>query len=321
MYLCTRGGRMGIGTNIKKRRYELKMTQQDLATAMGYMSKSTIAKIESGENGVSSKKLLQFAKILSTTPEELVAGSSIVSTYCGTLSEAEGHKNIAVILAGGKSTRNQQNIPNQFISVFGKPIIIYSMEAYQKHPAINEIYVVCIKGWEDIVISYAQQFGVTKLKKVLPSGETGILSIKSAVDYLNNICNETDTIIFQESTRPLVTEENISRLLLEYKEKGSAATCGSMSNHLQFFVKDQDIRYVDRDYLIEIQSPEAYQYGNLVSMFKKAVKAKHAFTESCCSMFMFNLGMKPNFFEGNLSNIKIIRAEDIALFTAYIKQY
>ena len=311
---------MGIGTNIKKRRFELKMSQQDLATAMGYTSKSTIAKIESEENGVSSKKLVQFAKALNTTVEELVAGSSVSSVQYDASDEAVGHKNIAVILAGGKSTRNQQNIPNQFISVFGKPIIIYSMEAYQKHPAINEIYVVCLKGWEDIVQSYAQQFGITKLKKVLPAGDTGILSVKSAVNYFDGLCNETDTIIFQESTRPLVTEENISRLLLEYSEKGSAATCGSMSEHLQFFVKENTIRYIDRDYLIEIQSPEAYQYGDLASLIKKAEKSKHRFTESCCSMFMFNLGMKPNFFEGNLSNIKIIRAEDIALFSAYIKQ-
>lgn len=311
---------MGIGTNIKKRRFELKMSQQDLATAMGYTSKSTIAKIESGENGVSSKKLALFAKALNTTVEELVAGASVAPVQYESPTVSDGHKNIAVILAGGKSTRNQQNVPNQFISVFGKPIIIYAMEAYQKHPAIDEIFVVCIKGWEDIVLSYAQQFGITKLKKVLPSGETGILSVKSAVDYFDGLCKDSDTIIFQESTRPLVTEENISRLLLEYSEKGSAATCGSMSDHLQFFVRDNTIRYIDRDYLIEIQSPEAYQYGDLASLFQKAVKTNHKFTESCCSMFMFNLGMRPNFFEGNLSNIKIIRAEDIALFTAYIKQ-
>lgn len=314
---------MSIGTNIKKRRYELKMSQQDLANVMGYTSKSAIAKIESGENGVSTKKLAQFARVLETTVEALVAGASATAAIppeWNAEESADGHKNIAVILAGGKSTRNQQNIPNQFISVFGKPIIIYAMEAYQKHPAISEIYVVCIKGWADIVHSYARQFGITKLKKVLPSGETGILSVKSAVDHFAGICKPTDTVIFQESTRPLVTEENISRLLLEYSEKGSAVTCGSMSEHLQFFVDDDTIRYVDRNHLIETQSPEAYRYSDLAALFRKAEQTKHKFTESCCSMFMFNLGMKPNFFEGNISNIKIIRSEDIALFTAYIKQ-
>lgn len=311
---------MSIGTNIKRRRYELKMSQQELADALGYSSKSTIAKIESGENGVSTKKLSKFAKVLNTTVEALVSGSTVTSVQSGLPAEQSGHKNIAVILAGGKSTRNLQNIPNQFITVYGKPVIIYSMEAYQMHPEISEIYVVCIKGWEDIVVSYAQQFGISKLKKVLPAGETGILSVKSAVDYLADKCDKSDTVIFQESTRPLVTVENISRLLLEYSEKGSAVTCGYMSEHLQFFVNDSSIKYIDRNRLIEAQSPEAYKLGELAELFNKANAKNHRFSESCCSMFMYKLGMTPNFFEGNLSNIKIIRSEDVALFSAYIKQ-
>lgn len=309
---------MSIGTNIKRRRFELNMTQSELAKAMGYSSKSTIAKIESGENGVSTKKLASFAKVLDTTVEELISGAAAVPVYFENTAETDGRKNIAVILAGGKIKKNVQNIPNQFISVFGKPIIIYSMEAYQKHPAINEIYVVCIKGWEDIVVSYARQFGITKLKGIIPSGETGILSVKNAVEFLNGKCEKNDTVIFQESTRPLVTEENISKLLLFYEEHGSAVTCGSMSEHLQFLVEDKNIKYIDRNNLIETQSPEAYNYSELASLFQKAETKNHKFFESCCSMFMYTLGKKPYFFEGNLSNVKIQRSEDIALFSAYI---
>lgn len=310
---------MSIGTNIKKRRFELGLSQQELADALGYKTKSTIAKIESGENGVSTKKLERFANVLHTSVEELVTGMPLMAS-----SEEEahysGHRNIAVILAGGKLKNNQQNIPNQFVSVYGKPVIIYAMEAYQKHPAISDIYVVCMKGWSSIVASYAQQFGIGKLRAVLPAGETGILSVKRAIDYLEGKCNPTDTIIFQESTRPLVTEENISRLLLQYSRKGSAVTCGSMSEHLQFFREGTDLKYINRDQLIETQSPEAYRYKDLSSLFQKAVAENHVFSESCCSMFLYNHGMNLNFFEGNLSNIKIIRSEDIALFSAYVKQ-
>lgn len=296
------------------------MSQQELAEALGYSSKSTIAKIESGENGVSTKKLSKFAKVLNTTVEALVSGAAVANVQTTAHVQVSGHKNIAVILSGGKSTRNLQNIPNQFITVYGKPVIIYSMEAYQMHPEISEIYVVCIKGWEDIVVSYAQQFGITKLTKVLPAGETGILSVKSAVDYLEGKCDKSDTVIFQESTRPLVTVENISRLLLESREKGSAVTCGYMSEHLQFFINGDSIKYIDRNRLIEAQSPEAYEYGELAELFNKAVARHHKFSESCCSMLMYKLGMTPNFFEGNLSNVKIIRSEDVALFSAYVKQ-
>ena len=58
---------MSVGANIRKRRFELKMSQQELADAMGYKTRSTIAKIESGENDVSQKKLQRLAAVLETT--------------------------------------------------------------------------------------------------------------------------------------------------------------------------------------------------------------------------------------------------------------
>ena len=111
------------------------MSQQELADAMGYRSRSTIAKIESGENDVSHKKIQRFATVLDTTPEQLVSGY-----FPAPVAAEEGgaphpkNKNIVIILAGGKSGRNLQNIPNQFINVHGKPILVYCMEAYQAHP-------------------------------------------------------------------------------------------------------------------------------------------------------------------------------------------
>ena len=178
---------MSIGTNIKKRRFELRMSQQDLATAMGYKTRSTIAKIESDDNSVSYKKLLQFAKVLDTSIEELISGHDSTPAHSSKSSKGKtSHKRIAVILAGGKSTRNMQNIPNQFLSILGKPVIVYVMEAYQKHPAIDEILVVCLKGWEDILSSYAQQYNITKLTGIIPNGETGIQSVRNAVNFLSD---------------------------------------------------------------------------------------------------------------------------------------
>ena len=111
---------MSVGTNIRKRRFELKMSQQELADAMGYKTRSTIAKIESGENDISQKKLQRIAAALETTVELLVDGSSPVDDDEPTFvrpDTADGHRNAVIILAGGKSGRNKQNIPSQFISI------------------------------------------------------------------------------------------------------------------------------------------------------------------------------------------------------------
>lgn len=312
---------MSVGSNIKKRRFELKMSQQDLADAMGYKTRSTIAKIESGENDVSQKKLVKFAQVLDTTVEALISSFShpVQADNFPVVQSDKRNKNIAVILAGGKSGRNRQNIPSQFIDVNGKPIIVYCMEVYQTHPLIDDIYVVCLKGWENIVKAYAEQYGIRKLKSIIPAGNSGIASLKNALDYINNLYNGDDFVVIQEATRPMVTPEMISRILQSSAESGSATICHSMSDYVQFRVENKKARYVDRDSLIALQSPEAHRLSLMNEVFLKAKKQQHPLTESCCTMLLYNLGYSINFIEGNVNNIKIVREEDIAALSAMIK--
>lgn len=72
--------------------------------------------------------------------------------------------NIAIIIAGGVGSRMGQDLPKQFINVYDKPVLLYTLEGFQKHPQIDAIELVCIDGWHDIVWAYAKQFNITKLK-------------------------------------------------------------------------------------------------------------------------------------------------------------
>ncbi len=313
---------MPVGTNIKKRRYELRMSQQELAEAMGYKTRSTIAKIESGENDVSQKKLQRFAEILDTTPEALITGFDLPRVQAAevlTTIPGKQYKNVAIILAGGKSGRNRQNIPSQFMDVNGKPILVYSMDAYQAHPAVDDIYVVCLKGWEDIVKAYARQFGITKLKGLVPAGSSGILSLKNAVDHIREQYHKKDMILIQEATRPMVTTEMISNLLQACIERGSATICHNMNEYVQFDVSGGKPKYVDRNAVIAMQSPEAHRLELIDQVFAVAQRQNHPLTESCCTMLLYNLGYKINFIESSVNNIKITREEDIAAFSALVK--
>lgn len=314
---------MSVGTNIKRRRYELRMSQQELADAMGYKTRSTIAKIESEENDVSQKKLQKFAAILDTTVEALVSGfnTNIEETPAHTvLNVDKKNKNIAIILAGGKSGRNRQNIPSQFINVQGKPILVYCMERYQMHPSVDEVYVVCLKGWESIVTAYAKQYAISKLRGIVPAGTSGLISLKNAIDSIREHCSPNDMILIQESTRPMVTSEMISKLLQAATEKGSATICHAMTDYVQFDTRNRRARYVDRNTMIALQSPEAHRFSLVEEVFQKAEEKNHPLTESCCTLLLYDLGYELNFIEGNTNNIKIVREEDIAAFSALIKE-
>ena len=313
---------MSVGANIEKRRYELRMSQQELADAMGYKTRSTIAKIESGENDVSQKKLRKLAQALDTTVEALITGSAAPQPGPAPMpvfGDDKRNKNVAIILAGGKSSLNRQNIPSQFLNVHAKPIIVYSMDAYQAHPSIDDIYVVCLKGWENIVKAYARQYGITKLRGLIGAGSSGMLSLKNALDHIKILYSPEDMIFVQESTRPMVTTETISQLLQACAEKGSATICHSMKEYVQFRVNGSGAEYIDRDSVIALQSPEAHRLSVLVELFDRAQQRKHPLTESCCTMLLHHLGGNINFIESSINNIKILREEDIAAFRASVK--
>lgn len=320
---------MSIGTNIKKRRFELRMSQQDLANALGYKTRSTIAKIESGENDVTQKKLQRFAEVLDTTVEALINGNTLspqssamhaVPEPTTKIFETEKSRTIAIILAGGKSSRNQQNIPNQFINILGKPVIVYCLEAYQTHPSVDDIYIVCLKDWEKIVTAYAEQYHITKLRSIIPAATSGILSVKNGLEYIKSKYSKDNIVIFQEATRPMVTVDMISKLLHSCYENGSANICHGMKDYVQFTYVKKKSYYIDRETIVSLESPEAYRIGMLSDIFSIAEKKQHALTESCCAMLLFNLGYEINFIESSVNNLKIIRQEDVAIATFLLKQ-
>ena len=106
--------------------------------------------------------------------------------------------NTALILAGGTGQRMRQEIPKQFINVNDKPLIIYTLEAFQKHPQVDNILVVCLDVWHDILKRYAKQNKITKMQWVINGGNTGQESIRNGVYYLENICSSDDIVIIND---------------------------------------------------------------------------------------------------------------------------
>ena len=310
---------MSVGDNIKRRRYELNMSQQELADAMGYKTRSTIAKIESGENDVSQRKLQKIAQVLETTPEALISGYARPGRNIQQMRSAGDGENVVVILAGGKSGRNRQNIPSQFVTVHGKPILVYCMEVYQNHPAIDHIYVVCLRGWENIVRAYAEEYGISKLRDIVPPGSTGMTSLRNGLAHVRTLHRSSDLVIVQEATRPMVTTETVSRLLQAGAEKGSATICHSMNEYVQFDISGENPSYIDRSHVIALQSPEIHRLSVMEEVFRKAHRLEHPLNESSFTMLMHNLNFKINFIESTINNIKITREEDLAAFSTLVR--
>ena len=227
--------------------------------------------------------------------------------------------NIALIIAGGVGNRMGQDIPKQFINVYDKPVIIYTLEAFQRHPNINEIYVVCLEGWHDILRAYAKQFGITKLKDIFNGGASAQESIRNGVTGIK--AKDDDIIVIHDGVRPLVDDFVLSNVIAKAQKFGNAVT--SMPYNEQIFVKQTEEtteKYIPRDTLRRVSTPQAYKYSKLVWAYKKAFEENIGIgNSSYTNTMMVDLGETLYFAAGSDRNIKLTTKDNLEIFKAYLK--
>lgn len=229
--------------------------------------------------------------------------------------------NIAIIIAGGSGQRSGQDIPKQFIHVYDKPILIYTLEGFQRHPGIDTIGLVCIDGWHDVIRAYAKQFRIDKLRWVISGGGTAQESIRNGVYYLEGKCQEEDIIIIHDGIRPLVDDTVLSDVIIKCEQYGNAVT--ALPYNEQIFVADDPIstvKYVPREELRRVATPQAYRYGKLDWAYHEAYeKEVGIYGSSYTNTMMVELGERLYFANGSDKNIKITTKDDLELFKAYLK--
>lgn len=228
--------------------------------------------------------------------------------------------NIALIVAAGRGQRTRQDIPKQFINVYDKPIIIYTLENFQKHPDIDSIIVSCLDGWHDILRAYAKQYNITKLKDVVMGGNTVQESYRNGIFALKNSANDDDIIILHDGIRPMIDEDVLSDVIATCRTYGNGVS--SLPYNEQIFVKKDEIsteKYINRDTLRRVQTPQAYRFKKLLWAYEKAFKEEIGiYGSSYANTMMVDLGETLYFASGSARNIKITTAEDIEMFKAFL---
>lgn len=229
--------------------------------------------------------------------------------------------NVALIIAGGSGKRMGQEIPKQFIHIDNKPIIIYTLEAFEKHPAIDAIEVVCVDGWHEILSAYARQFHISKLKWIINGGSTGQESIRNGVYNLEGELSDDDIVIIHDGIRPIVDKEVLSDIVVTCSQYGNAVT--SLPYNEQIFVKTDEYttnQYIPRDTLRRVQTPQAYKFGLLNEKYHEAFEKQIGiYGSSYTNTMMVDLGVTLHFAAGSEKNIKLTTADDLAIFKALLK--
>ena len=228
------------------------------------------------------------------------------------------HRHIALLLAGGSGVRMNATLPKQFLRIGGESVLLHTMRAFQRHPLIEDIYVVCAREWAAEVEEEAKEGGVGKFRSTIEGGSTGFESLRNGITGLESLVDDPSAVVLvHDSVRPLVTQDIISRNIAVCLTCGNAIT--ALPSQEAFLVsKDgkSSTGYLPREGVLRAQTPQTFPLATLTKMLQEA--SALGITQSQSLFTLANeIGHSPLYIaEGNALNFKTNHPQDILIYQA-----
>lgn len=229
--------------------------------------------------------------------------------------------NAAVIFAGGTGQRmNTRTVPKQFLELHGKPIIIYTLEAFERHEEIDGIIVVMIESWIDHTRDLVRRYGLEKVKRIVPGGASGQESIYNGIKAAADVYGPDDIVLIHDGVRPLIDEETITANIRSVEKYGTAITVTPAIETIT--MKDETGAVgtiIDRSMCELARAPQSFRLGQILDVHEKARKeadGTSGFIDS--ASMMKHYGYKLYTVQGKPENIKITTPSDYYIFRAMV---
>ena len=228
------------------------------------------------------------------------------------------HRHIALLLAGGSGSRMHADCPKQFMQVDGETVLLHTMRAFERHPLVHDIYVVCADEWSTPVLQEAMGRGIKKLRRCITAGDTGFDSLRNGIDALCHLEYDDESLVLvHDAVRPLVTQDIISRNIAVCQAHGNAITAIGCN---EAFLVSQDgmtsTGFQPRESMLRAQTPHTFPLGTLRQMLARA--REQGITHSQSLFTLANeLGFTPlHVAQGDTLNFKLTLPQDILIYQA-----
>lgn len=228
--------------------------------------------------------------------------------------------NVAVIFAGGTGQRmNTRTKPKQFLELYGKPILVYTVEAFNRHPEIDGIIVVMLESWINYTEELVEKYALDKVKKIVPGGSTGQESIYNGLKAASAVFDKEDVVLIHDGVRPLIDEETITANIRSVEERGSAITVTAAIETIT--MKDESGAVgtiIDRSLCELARAPQSFRLGQIFDVHNKVRQEENGSSFIDSASMMKHYGYKLYTVEGKPENIKITTPGDFYIFRAMV---
>lgn len=230
--------------------------------------------------------------------------------------------NIAIIFAGGSGTRMKTHgLPKQFLKVEGKPIIIKTLENFEKNANIDKIYISCKADWIDYLKEEIENYHIEKVAKIVAGGETGQDSIYNALKAASEENPKDSIVLIHDGVRPFITQELVNQNIEDVKQYGSSITSTPCFETAIVSDDGKNIQEVpDRNIMYTAQAPQCFYLGKIIEVHEKVRKteSKYEGIVDSCNLMRKN-GYDVHITIGNRNNIKVTTPTDYYLVQALYK--
>ena len=230
-------------------------------------------------------------------------------------------KNIAIIFAGGSGVRMGAGKPKQFLEVDGRPIIIHTLDIFEEHPAIDEIYIACKEDYIDKLKKLVSRYEISKVKKIVPGGTTAMDSAYNALSAAKENNDDDAIVLIHDGVRPCIDASLINEVIEKARETGAVATCTPLFETPVISKGGEIVEETPlRADCYTAQAPQSFFLGEIISAHEKIRKTNPEYkgiVDSCT--LMKTLGHDVAIIKGPRSNIKVTTPEDIYIFKAMLE--
>lgn len=235
--------------------------------------------------------------------------------------EGDDKVNIALIFAGGVGSRMGSDTPKQFLVWNHKPILIQTLEAFENHPAIDEIVLACKEDWIDYTRGLISTFALKKVSSIVRGGATALDSQFHGLTEIERLHpGEQVAVLIHDGVRPLIDSETISLNIDSVWKYGNAVTVTKAIETVITISKDGQVENIlDRDYCRMARAPQSFFLKDILEVHRKALKEKnHLFIDSASMMTSY--GYKLHTVIGKPENIKVTTPSDYYMYLGICKE-
>lgn len=226
--------------------------------------------------------------------------------------------NIAIIFAGGTGKRmNTRSKPKQFLELHSKPILVYTLEAFNNHPEIDGIILVILEEWIPYCEELVNRFRLEKVKAIVSGGDSALSSQRNGLLKAAELYSDDSIVLIHDGVRPLIDGETISKNITTVRTHGTAITVTPAIETITIKNESGEVgQIIERSKVEMARAPQSFYLKDILEAHRKAIEEENDFIDS--ASMMQHYGHVLYTVEGASENIKITTPNDFYTFRALV---